>query len=371
MLDQPIFIGSEIYRGSSYGRWHPLRVPRVSTVMDLCRALGWLELGQYKTSPIAKPAALSAWHTADYVAAVARVEQSQTATPEDTARHALGTVSNPVFPDMYRRPATGVGGVLLAGELLADGGIVHVPGGGTHHALPDAANGFCYFNDPVFAIQSMRRNGAPRIAYIDIDAHHCDGVDHGFRDDPDTLLISTHEAGRWPRTGPLDDAGLGNVFNLPVPRGFNDTEMSLVVREMILPTLDWFKPDGVVLQCGSDALLEDPQSRLALSNRAYFDAVHAIMGATSRLMVLGGGGYNPWSVGRCWSGIWATLNGIESVDDLPVSAQEVLRGLEWCDSRHGKNPPLHWFNTLRDQPRFGPITDDVSQGVSMLRARLV
>jgi acetoin utilization protein AcuC len=121
---------------------------------------------------------------------------------EDRARHGLGTTANPVFPEMFRRPATGVGGVMLAAELLASGvGAVHVPGGGTHHAFPDRANGFCYLNDPVFAVLSLRARGFRRVAYVDIDAHHCDGVEFAFRDEPEVLVLSTHEEGRWPRTG--------------------------------------------------------------------------------------------------------------------------------------------------------------------------
>ena len=169
-------IGSEIYRYSSYGDWHPLRVPRVSTVLDLSRALGWLPAAQYINSPRAKPAALVGFHTAEYIAALVAAEADGEVTEEVRKRHALGTPSNPVFAEMYRRPATSAGAALLAGELLRGGGVIYSPGCGTHHALPDAANGFCYLNDPVLAIQSLRRNGAARVAYVDVDAHHCDVV---------------------------------------------------------------------------------------------------------------------------------------------------------------------------------------------------
>ncbi len=163
-MSKPLFLGSEIYRGSSYGGWHPLRVPRVSTVMDLARAMGWLGADQYRTSPRAKPAALTLWHTPAYIEALARAEREQAVSDAVRARHGLGTVTNPIFPEMYRRPATGAGGSLLAGELLANGGVIHHPGGGTHHGFPDRAGGFCYLNDPVLAILALRRAGAARIA---------------------------------------------------------------------------------------------------------------------------------------------------------------------------------------------------------------
>lgn len=148
---RPVFIGSEIYRGSSYGDWHPLRVPRVSTVMDLSRALGWLPPAQYITSPRAKPAALSVWHDPAYIAALQQAEADGAVSEAVRARHNIGTHANPVFPEVFRRPATSAGGALLAGELLARPGVVYAPAGGTHHGMPDHANGFCYFNDPVLA----------------------------------------------------------------------------------------------------------------------------------------------------------------------------------------------------------------------------
>jgi len=109
----PLFIGSEIYRGSSYGKAHPLRVPRVSTVMDLARSLGWLPASRFRTSPRAKPAALALWHDPAYLSALTEAEQLGEATAEMRARFNLGTLANPVFPQVYRRPATGAGGSCL------------------------------------------------------------------------------------------------------------------------------------------------------------------------------------------------------------------------------------------------------------------
>ncbi|MEC9199598.1 MAG: acetoin utilization protein AcuC [Pseudomonadota bacterium] len=369
-MTQPLFIGSEIYRNSSYGPWHPLRVPRVSTVMDLSRALGWLPPEQYVTSPRAKAAALGIWHSADYLAALQRVEATQTATPEDRERFGLGTPSNPVFLEMWRRPATSAGASLLAGELLANGGVIYSPAGGTHHGMPDRANGFCYLNDPVLAILSLRRSGARRVAYIDIDAHHPDGVEHAFRDTPDVLVVSVHEQGRWPRTGALMDQGAGNLFNLPVPSGFNDTEMTQVRDRLILPLVAEFQPDAIVLQCGADAVVEDPLSRLSLSNNAHWSIVAALRPMAPRYLVLGGGGYNPWSVGRLWTGVWATLNGFAIPDVLPAKAQAVLRELRFDNHRLGRNPPEHWFTTLQDAPREGPVRDQVLHGLQVLTKRI-
>jgi len=360
---QPRFIGSEIYRHSSYGAWHPLRVPRVSTVMDLSRSLGWLSPAQFVNSPRAKPTALAGYHTPAYLAALQAAEASQAVSDDVREKHALGTPSNPVFREMYRRPATSAGASLLAGELLRKGGIIYSPAGGTHHGMPDRANGFCYLNDPVLAIQSLRRNGAQRIAYVDIDAHHPDGVEHAFASDPETLQISVHEENRWPRTGAIEDMGVGQVYNLPVPAGLNDDEMALICDDLILHRVQGFRPDAIVLQCGADAVTEDPQSRLTLSNNAHWAIVSVLKSMAPRYLVLGGGGYNPWSVGRLWTGVWATLNGLEIPDRLPPAAQSVLAALTWEGPARRHFPQDHWITELRDAPRGGTIRPE-------LRARL-
>ena len=369
-MTQPVFLGSEIYRHSSYGHWHPLRVPRVSTVMDLTRALGWLDAGHYRVSPCARPAALTVWHDADYIAALQRVAATQVATGEDRERFGLGTPSNPVFPDMYRRPATAAGGSMLGAELLARGGVVFSPAGGTHHGLPGRANGFCYVNDPVLAVLTLRRQGLRRIAYVDIDAHHCDGVEAAFAADRDVLMISVHEERRWPFTGALSDVGAGNLFNLPVPRGFNDTEMAAVLDRLIAPAVASFAPEAIVLQCGADALAEDPLSRLTLSNTALWAVVAALRPLSPRYLVLGGGGYNPWSVGRAWAGVWAVLCDAEIPDRLPQEAQAILRAIRWSGHRRAQNPEATLFTTLRDAPRPGQLRAEVSDRLAILTARL-
>jgi len=339
--------------------------------MDLSRALGWLPPDRYVTSPRARPAALTAFHTPAYVAALIAAEASQAVTPQVTARHGLGTTSNPVFAQMFRRPATAAGASILAGELLARGGVIFSPGGGTHHGMPDRANGFCYLNDPVLAILSLRHHGAGRVAYVDIDAHHPDGVEHAFARDGNVLMISTHEENRWPRTGALSDRGAGNLINLPVPRGFLDDDMALVVDRVMLPAIAAFRPDAIVLQCGADAVQEDPLSRLALSNRPHRAIALALRALAPRLLVLGGGGYNPWSAGRLWTGVWGALIGAEIPDRLPPGPEAVLRRLTWSGHFAPRQAPEHWFTTLADPPRNGPINPDLRQRVNDLAARLV
>lgn len=368
-MQQPQFIGSEIYRNSTYGSTHPLAIPRVSTVIDLCRALGWLTTSNYHNSPCAKPGALTSFHTPDYIAALVKAEEDQSVTDEVRHRYSLGTLSNPVFPEMYRRPATAAGGSMLGAELIRNGGIVFNPAGGTHHGLRDRANGFCYLNDPVLAIQTLLNAGLRRIVYVDIDAHHCDGVEAAFHGSAQVRMISVHEARRWPFSGGLDDDAGGAAWNFPVERNLNDDEFYAILDQLILPATTAFKPQAIVLQCGADAVAEDPLSRLTLSNNAHWRTVSSLRDLAPRFLVLGGGGYNPWSVARLWSGVWATLNGFDIPDVLDAKAQSVLGDLTWRRAA-GKSPPRHWFETLRDAPNHGPIRPEVMSDLRQVRGRI-
>ncbi|RKQ73157.1 acetoin utilization protein AcuC [Oceanibaculum indicum] len=363
MLEKPILLGSDIYRHSIYGRKHPLSIPRVSLVLDLIRALGWFDEARYRAVEPATREQLTRFHAPDYVEALMRAEETRHVPPEDQERYNIGRNGNPVFAEIFRRPATSCAASILAAGLLRKGGVVHNPAGGTHHGRPDRASGFCYFNDAVLAILAFLDQGLERVLYIDLDAHHGDGVQDAFHDEERVLTVSIHEQDRWPRTGALSDRAGGMARNIPVPAGFNDTELAFLVAEALLPLADRFQPQALVLQCGCDGLEDDPQSRLSLSNRAIWDAVATLHGQAPRTLVLGGGGYNPWAVARCWAGIWGVLNsqplnGQPLDEPLPMPAQSLLREIVWNHSR-GRTPPEHWFTTLADAARPGPVRPEI------------
>lgn len=348
------YIGSEIYRRSSYGPKHPLAVPRVSTCTDLCRALGWLPDEAYHEAPMASVADLMRFHHPDYIAALRRAEATQFVPGEDRARFGIGVDGNSVYRDMFRRPAISAGGVMLAARLTIDGGAVHCPGGGTHHGRRDRASGFCFLNDPVLGMLTWLDLGLSNIVYLDIDAHHGDGVQDAFHDDERVLTISLHEAGRWPFTGAADDRAGGAARNFPVPQGCNDSEFRWLMQHAVVPLIEARQPQAIMLQAGADALEEDPLSKLSLSNNAHLEAVAIVKRLAPRVIVLGGGGYNPWTVGRCWAAIWGMLNDLPMPECLPPPAEQVLRNLSY-NRAAGRNPPDHWFTTLRDAPREGPV----------------
>jgi len=358
VLSAPVLIGSEIYRTSTYGSRHPLAIQRVSAALDVIRAMGWLDESRYVDSPVATPAQLMRFHDPDYVAAVMQAEALQQVPAAARERYNIGRNGNPVFPEIFRRPATACGGTLRAAELLRDGGIVHSPAGGTHHGRPDRASGFCYFNDPVLGILALLEQGLTRIYYVDVDAHHGDGVQDAFADDERVFTLSVHEAGRWPYSGRVEDRAGGSARNLPVPPGFHDREMAFLMDEVVLPIGRRLRPEAIVLQCGADGLADDPMSGLGLSNRGLWGVVQALRDLAPRLLVLGGGGYNPWAVARCWAGVWATLNGLDPGATPTPAAEAVLRGLSW-NRREGRDPPARWFNTIADAPREAPVRDEI------------
>jgi acetoin utilization protein AcuC len=367
MLQRPLFIGNEIYRRSSYGQKHPLAIPRVSTAMDLSRAMGWLPDEAFVESRMAAPEEIARFHDRDYVDVVRRAEAERTLPPDLKDRHNIGKFENPIFPEVYSRPATSSGAALMAADLVLGGGTVYSPAGGTHHGRRDRASGFCYFNDPVLAILRLLDRGLGRVYYVDLDAHHGDGVQDAFAEDDRVLTVSVHQEGLWPRTGPVEDRAGGMARNLPVPPGFNDSELDYVVEHALLPLGEAFRPDAVVIQSGADALADDPMSRLDLSNRALWDAVAALLPLAPRRLVLGGGGYNPWSVGRAWAGVWATIAGHDP--DVPPTpeAEAVLRALSWS-RRQGQNPPERWFTTIADPPNPGPVRREIRDRVAAVRA---
>ncbi|MEQ9491261.1 MAG: acetoin utilization protein AcuC [Alphaproteobacteria bacterium] len=360
MLEQPHYIASEIYRQSKFGLNHPLSIPRVSTVTDLIRALGWLGEGQYHDSPMATPEQLARFHDPAYIDSLQRAERDGDLPEDDRNRFQLGINGNPIHPTVFRRPATACGASILAATLLKDGGVVQSPAGGTHHGRPDRASGFCYFNDPVLAILGFLDQGLDRIVYIDIDAHHGDGVQDAFEDEERVLTLSIHEEKRWPRTGRAEDRAGGHARNMPVPSLLNDDEFRYLLETVILPTVDHFAPQALVLQGGCDGLADDPMSRMGLSNRVLWSAVSMLKPLAPRFLCLGGGGYNPWAVARCWAGYWAMLNDIDIPDDLPAPARAVLDGLSWSH-RLGRNPSETWKTTLADAPRNGMIRQDVRE----------
>jgi len=362
----PIFISSEIFKDSGYASGHPLAIPRVSLATELCQTIGWLDETSYRESGPASVDYLARFHDRAYLDALLAAE---TAEPDDDTkrRFNIGVNGNPIFPFMFRRPATACEGGRMAAEILgAGGGPVFSPAGGQHHAMPGHASGFCFLNEPALSIGTLKDQVFGRIFYVDFDAHHGDGVEAAFADDDTVFTLSIHEAGRWPMDRDGGEGGPGTLdcerarasLNLPVPKGLNDTEFAYLIDTVVMPMIDSFRPDAVYLQCGTDALADDPQSKLALSNNALWQGVAAVRDAAPKLMVTGGGGYNPYAVARAWAGVWAVLGGFDVPERLPGAAEDLLRSVAW-NHRLGREPKEEWLTCLADEPNEGAVREDL------------
>jgi acetoin utilization protein AcuC len=198
------------------------------------------------------------------------------------------------------------------------------------------------------------------VAYVDIDAHHGDGVEEAFAAEPRVRTISVHEAGRWPWTGGTPGRSLGDAWNLPVPRALTDSEFEWLLDEAVLPAVESFAPGAVVITCGADGLAGDPLAGMQLTNVALWDAVDRIRALAGVAVVLGGGGYNPWTVARCWTGLWGRLSGRTLPGLLPAAAQDLLAGLT-CDLVDEEDLRPEWISTLADAPQRGRIRDEVRE----------
>ena len=349
---EPVFVGHDVYRRAAYGGNHPLAIPRVETAVDLCRDLGWIAPEAWIESPVADPQTLGRFHDPRYVEALRRADEGGEVTLETRERFNLGTLENPVFPGVYQRAATSVGGSIEAAKQALAGRIAYHPAGGTHHGRPSRASGFCYFNDPVFAILTALDAGIGRLVHVDLDAHHGDGVQDAFADNPRVYTISIHEQERWPHTGALEDVGGGQSCNLPVAAGFADADLDLLLTEVVLPLVRQAAPEMLVVTCGADALDGDPLSRMSLSNRALWSAVKALVAEAPGSVALGGGGYNPWTVARCWAGLWGVLNGFPMLEKLGPESIRRLEALD-CDLVDEEDRDPRWLTTLADEPQEG------------------
>ena len=317
-------IYSDAHERFDYGPEHPLRMERLGLTWRLMEAYG-LTSGTKALSPEpASEGAILRYHTREYVELLKAVSAGQPVS--DAFRYGLGPGDNPIFPGCWEVACFAAGGSLLAAKLVADGEAdraFHFAGG-LHHALSSCASGFCYVNDVVLAICSLIDAGY-RVAYVDIDAHHGDGVQHAFYRDRRVLTISTHERGDrlFPGTGFADEIGEGEgrgySVNLPL-QPFTDDEVYLPAFEAVVPPLlSAFKPDVVVAQLGIDSHRTDPLTHLALTVQGFTQAVRRIVECAPKLVALGGGGYDLPNVARAWTSAWAVMNGIELPPELPVS----------------------------------------------------
>ena len=339
-------ISSDIYRNTHYGGKHPLNIPRVGATLDLIKAMSWYDEAKFITAPIAKPRLLKKFHSNDYVNVLIEADEKQEIDKNQSNKYNLGTPSNPIFKGMYKRPATSVGGSVVAAEFAFLHGRAFNLGGGLHHGLANKANGFCYLNDLVFAIKRFRELGIRRIAYVDLDAHFCDGVASAFSEDPDVMLVSAHEANRWPFQGKLEENFPDKNLYAPISKGSTDIDLEALFEYIFYPAIENFKPEALIVQGGADMLKDDPLSRLEMTNNCLWKVLSKLALLAPKLLLTSGGGYNPWSVSRLWTGFWAILNDIEPPSLYTDEGRRLIENLRWF-RKDKVNPNL--LSSLKDE----------------------
>ena len=295
---------------------HPLNPVRLDLTMRLARELGVLE-GVELLEPEPAPAAeVERIHASSYMAAV-RVAPEQGEDP----LHGLGTDDNPIFPHMHEASSLVCGGSLLAAREIAEGRADRAVSiaGGLHHAMRDRASGFCIYNDCAVAISWLLDHGFERIAYVDVDVHHGDGVQAAFYSDPRVLTISLHQhpLTLWPGTGWPSEYGegaaAGTAVNVPLPPGTADAEWLRAFHAVVPSMLAAFRPQLLVTQCGADTHAEDPLANLRLSvdgHRTIYRELRDLADRTAggRWLAFGGGGYGLFRVvPRSWTHLLATV----------------------------------------------------------------
>jgi acetoin utilization deacetylase AcuC-like enzyme len=375
------------YLAYDFGPAHPLRPERIRASLDLLVELG---LGprpeEWLRPPAASVAELGLAHTPGYIAAVQRLDPSadDPLLAAEAGRWGLGPGDSPAFVGMHTAAAFVAGGTLGAVRGVLDGTFPHAfnPAGGLHHALRDRASGFCIYNDPAVAIAAALRERGARVLYLDFDAHHGDGVQAAFYDEPRVLTFSIHETGRclFPGTGFADELGAGPgrgySLNLPV-EPFTEDASWLEALDLLPPLAAQFAPALVVSQHGCDSHAWDPLTHLRLSTRAFaaqarlvHDLAHRVAGG--RWVALGGGGYD-WVrvVPRSWAIVWAEMSGRGLPERLPQAwaarwAEPARREGFWPLPERLLDDPATW----PAPPRRADIERDNRRRVEALR-RLV
>ena len=318
------FIYSDKFAGFNYGPSHPLKTYRLKLTYDLIRAYGLLSIpgARYIEAEMADDEDLLLFHEKDYID-ILKASNRGVAMP-GSHYFGLGPGDNPVFEGLFDWSRLVAGASLKAARLVESGeaDIAFNISGGLHHAAASRASGFCYINDPVIAIQWLINQGR-RVAYIDIDAHHGDGVQEAFYDTGKVLTISIHETGRqlFPGTGFVDEIGEGPgegySVNVPMPAYADDELFLYAFSEIVPPLIDTYKPDIVVSQLGVDSFVTDPLAHLNYTTNGFSAVMMKIKELAPRWVALGGGGYNMANVARAWTLAWAIMNDSHIPDELP------------------------------------------------------
>jgi acetoin utilization protein AcuC len=369
-----VFIYSDDFQKYKFHDHHPFNQLRVKLTYDLLRTMNALDDSQIISPRIATDDELFLVHDRAYIEAVKTAGEGR--LPEEIAlNYGLGTEDTPIFPNMHEASALLVGSTLTAVDYVLSGKAKHALslGGGLHHGFRGKASGFCIYNDSAVAIKYIQEKYNLRVLYVDTDAHHGDGVQWMFYDDPNVCTFSIHETGRYlfPGTGNVNERGQGKgygfSFNIPVDAFTEDESWLDAYTQAFREIADFFRPDIILTQNGADSHYYDPLTHLSATMKIYREIpklAHemAHQYCEGRWIAVGGGGYDIWRVvPRAWALIW-----------LEMTEQSNISGnipQEWIDKwqKHSPVPlPTEWDDPedlYPPIPRKAEITEKNAQTV--------
>lgn len=326
---------SDAFERYDFGPTHPMRPTRLKLTFELMKAVNLLSSPNVKVSE-PRPATredLQLFHKDEYLDLVKRLS--------NLGEGYLDMGDTPAFKGCYEASALGAGASLEAVDSVMSGRAAHAMNiaGGLHHAHRERASGFCIFNDPAIAIAYLKkRHGVKRLLYLDVDAHHGDGVMYGFYSDPDVLDIDFHEDGRhlFPGTGFTNEIGEGKgsgvKINVPLPPFVDDQTYLKLFRAVVPAAVRKFRPEVILLQCGADSHANDLLAHLQITSIAYCEiaqTMHELAHEVSqgRYIVLGGGGYNISNVARIWTLVASVVAEYDCPDNVPVNWKKLFEAL--------------------------------------------
>ncbi len=342
------FVYAPEIEGLSYPPDCPFKTQRAALTRSKIASFGLL--GAPNSPEIAARPATSAElrqiHSAFYL------EELQRAAAGDLTaagfRMGLGGSDTPVFADMFQYGAWACGAGLVAAERLASGqvDIAFNLLGGFHHAMPAHAGGFCYLNDVALACDALARGGK-RVFYLDVDAHHGDGVQEIFYERNDVFTLSLHESGKtlYPWGGFENEIGqgpgLGFNANVSLPAGTDDAAFLVAFERVVIPLIGAYRPDAIVLELGMDTLAGDPLTHLQMTNNIVVEVLNRVMVFQRPLLVAGGGGYHVENTVRAWALAWRTCLGDDGEDALSMGLGGVMLGSsEWAGGLRDRHLPI-------------------------------
>lgn len=368
MKDRTAFIFSEELLKYKFNSHHPFNQFRLKLTVDLLNKLNALDPNQIVAPRMASEEELTLIHHPDFIEAVKKAGSGQL-SKEIAENYGLGTEDTPMFPNMHEASSLLVGGTLTAVDYVMTGKALHALhlGGGLHHGFRGKASGFCIYNDSSVAIKYLLEKYNARVLYVDTDAHHGDGVQWSFYDEPNVCTLSIHETGRYlfPGTGNINErgqgAGYGYSFNIPVDAFTEDESWLYAYTHAFREVAEFFKPDVILTQNGADAHYYDPLTHLSATMNIYREIpklAHemAHQYCSGRWIAVGGGGYDIWRVvPRAWALIW-----LEMTENPNCYGALPHEWVDYWQKKAGVDLPKEWNdpkNLYPPIPRKAEITE--------------